>query len=328
MSQELIRRAYSQYPGPDPSIQGLDWETWAFIMAINRHFNLLDYNMERQTVLLRETIEPSDALVDRFYRIHRAIIIADSTTSFAERSRKFLGLTSLTHLTIKELSVEIDFIVSRKLECLTVVAILPDPPQQLLMIDHVEPVLKISTKLRAFRYLNGMLSQESILSLRKNPIEFLDLQNVGVRNKRDFVDFLCNATALTKLAIHGTIMSNVQFCFFATRAPVKLRITHLWITMQTRLKHVYHTITECRNLRNIFLSFEKSELLKDMLEHLLQLDNLKKIIINYHPLRVAPNFAEEVVQITKYKEAMEKLFTVKNVTIQYLDEYDPTTDEY
>lgn len=157
--------AYFQYTGPDPNVNGLDWETWAFIMAANDRFNLLEYEIERQTLILRNNREPSQALINRFNRVQNVIIEADTSEMFFERSRKYLGLTSLVKLVIRDLATEIDFISSRNIEYVSIWA---EPLERQInrqLMDHAKPLLEISKKLRLFRYQNGMIIMQSNFSI-------------------------------------------------------------------------------------------------------------------------------------------------------------------
>lgn len=313
--------SYLQYAGPDPNVNGLDWETWAFIMVANKRFNLLEYEIEKQTLTLKGNKEPSQALMNRFDRVQNAVIEADSSAAFIERSRKYLGLTSLIKLFIKDLDSEINFISSRNIEYVTVCSVPWERNTDRPVIDHVKPMLAISTKIRLLRYQNGMLSDESLIYLRNNPIEFIDLQHITISNETLFTNFLSNTPTLKKLALQGLATRDAQTCFLSSGNTAKNQITHLWITLQTRLRTLYHEIGKCEKLESIVLSFEKPELLGIVLPCLLELNHMKKIVINFYPLRGNGNYGEELRQTAFYKDFFKSSFDARNVVLQYYHEY-------
>lgn len=313
--------AYFQYTGPDPNVKGLDWETWAFIMVTNDRFNLLEYEIEKQTLILKNNREPSQALIKRFDRVQNVIIEADNSEMFFERSRKYLGLTSIKKLVIRDLTTEIDFISSRNVEYMSIWA---EPLERQLnrqITDHAKPLLAISTKLRLFRYQNGMIGDESLTYMRNNPIEFLDLQHVTIFNENLFTNFLRNTPTLKKLALQGPVTANAQISFLSNGNTAMNQITHLWITLQIRLRNLYQEIRRCVNLELIVLTFEKPDLLRTILPHLLELRNLKRVVINYYPLRDNQNYINELMATAYYKDLFKNEFDARNIILQYYHEF-------
>lgn len=298
---------------------GLDWETWAYIMSSRNELSHYDFGMENRLLRLNPVFEPSQNLIDNFHLIKRARIEVDSSEFFRYRTHKYSKLSTLIDLTIIKITYKIDFITSRDLESLYV-----SPPIDDLnnspRIDHVEPLLAISTKLRCFQYAFGILGNKSLKHLRNNPIELFDLQNVAITNKKLFIEFLCNTPTLNQISLQGIQTKNAQIFFFSEENTTKNQITHLALTLKTRLRNIYSKITEFPNLETLLITYESSHLLETLLPLLLQLNNLRRVALNMEPLRNDPYWRSEHALTSHYIYQYANAFAQKNCILNHFNE--------
>lgn len=250
----------------------MDWRSWLNFCEAFPGTEKMDHEIQNTILILNSFEIIKQNLLDNFYRVKKALIMADLSPSFFLSSRKYLRLNSLETLIVTYIKKPIDFISSTKLKKLMVT-----PFQGAILIDFVEPVLKLSTELKMFKYFFGVLETQSLLYLKRNPLKELYLYDVAIPDKPAFTDFLSNNIHLTHITLLGNKNKNAQICLFSKENKAKSNIKYLKFTIQERLLNHYDSLNEFTNLKKIIIHHRSYILTRKIFELLLNLENLTEI---------------------------------------------------
>lgn len=252
----------------------MDWQSWINFCTTFPGFETINHEIQRTMLKLNSFQPPSDELVNNFYRVKRAAIMADLSKEFFNTSRIYLQLTELEHLVITYIYKPIDFISSQNIKKLFV-----SPFPNAIGQDFVEPVLKISRKIHSFKYFSGVLGNNSISYLKYNPIKEIYLYDVAITDKGLFTEFLSENPHLTSVTLNGYKNKNAQICFFSEQNTSKSRIKYLKFSVQDRILNHYQTLVHCTNLEKIRINYKSILKIETICKVLLTLPNLKEVEI-------------------------------------------------
>lgn len=189
----------------------LDWEDFINMCEVNPQFANFNYGMSNKRLCMEPNTIINGAIISNTHLIKR-IGIEFTHSQECDNIRKTLqNLTEITELSILNVRSEINYISSEKIESLVVQAI-PDPTDP-LSVDHIEPILELSTEIDILYYYGGQLNQRSLELMSKNPISSLCLRDTNIGDLDQFQIFLADAHELEHLGIIGPnvgyIISNI-----------------------------------------------------------------------------------------------------------------------
>lgn len=252
----------------------MDWQSWINFCNTFPRFEKINHEIQKTMLKLSSFKPPSNELINNFYRVKRASIMADLSNEFFNTSRKYLSLTKLEHLVVTYINKPIDFISSQNIKKLLVSPFLNATRQ-----DYVEPILRISLNLHSFKYFLGVLGDNSIKYLKNNPIKELYLYDVAVTDKQLFTEFLSESSHLSSVTLYGWKNKNTQISFFSQQNSSKNRIKYLKFSIQNRILNHYQSLIHCTSVEKMTIQYKSLSDIDKIHKYLLTLNNLKEVQI-------------------------------------------------
>lgn len=296
------------------AFENVTWQTWADFCTANPQFAHLDLEMQNKDLILGLFSPINRALINRFHRVKSVTINSTDISEFYEMAENFKKLTSIRKLTVANSSYPIFYITSRKIKILRV-----DVSTNREPIDCIEPVLKISRNIEEFSYISGILDIDSMTNLQLNPINKLELVNVGVTNQDKLVWLFEHLFHLTSLTITGELstVAPIQTCFFLNHNTRKEKIKYLELKLYHSLFECYTRLGECPKLEHIKLSYNSIACI-ELIYRILWISYLPKLTqIDITPFIIDPSGLENMNDQSLYN-TYQRAFYSRGITLNRL----------
>lgn len=279
-----------------------NWENLPF----NKRFKYYQDPLSDKALFLKSNETPNNALTSCFRYVRKVAIEFNQHEPFHESFSKYTHFRSLEQLIITRMTEPIDFILSYYL---TEIFITTPIEQNGITRDIVEPLLKICTNVKTFRYYGGVLNSNSISYLRRNPIGELYFNDLTMPNMDIFTTFLMNCHTLKAFKIVNT--ETAQLCFFSDENKQIQNIETLLLSIKTPLLRSYGCMSKCINLKKLTLIYNSLPLLLTIYHTVLDLPNLKEIYIQ----NILPPATDEFSSIETNFLAWKTKFAARNILL-------------